>query len=60
VDQSDARHDYRLGTVDGLMMAVVASQVVVRTERGDEMFAVMAERHAQHMLDQRVHELVEH
>lgn len=37
---------YVLGSASGLFMAVLASQIVERTERGDEMFAVMAERHA--------------
>lgn len=37
---------YVLGSVTGFYMAVLASQVVEQTERGDEMFAVMAERHA--------------
>jgi len=37
---------YVLGSATGYFMAVLASQVVERTERGDEMFAVMAERHA--------------
>jgi hypothetical protein len=32
-------------------MAVGASMLVERTERGDAMFMVMAERHAQHALD---------
>lgn len=40
---------YRLGSTTGLAMAVVASMIVVRTERGDEMFSVMAERHAAQM-----------
>lgn len=40
---------YRLGSTSGLAMAVVASMIVVRTERGDEMFSVMAERHAAQM-----------
>jgi hypothetical protein len=51
-------HDHRLGTAGGLLMAVIASQQVARTERGDEMFAVMAERHATHMADQRIGELL--
>ena len=50
----DVRHDYRIGTVTGFVMAVIASQVVTATERGDEMFAVMAERHAQQMIDNDV------
>lgn len=32
-------------------MAVAASMLVERTERGDAMFMVMAERHSQHALD---------
>ena len=43
--------DYRRGTFAGLVMAVGASMLVERTERGDAMFMVMAERHAQHALD---------
>ncbi len=35
---------YRLGAFSGFVMAVNAAMVVERTERGDEMFAVMAER----------------
>jgi hypothetical protein len=42
---------YVLGSASGLFMAVLASQVVERTERGDEMFAVMAERHAAQIRD---------
>lgn len=44
-------HDYILGSASGYVMAVVASQIVGHTERGDEMFCVMAERHAQQMVD---------
>ncbi len=40
---------YVLGSVGGYYMALLASQVVEQTERGDEMFAVMAERHAAQM-----------
>lgn len=50
-ETDDVWHDYRLGSSSGLVMAVIASQVVRRTQRGDEMFAVMAERHAAQMLD---------
>jgi hypothetical protein len=51
VDQPTIVHDYSLGTASGLLMAVVASMIVGRTERGDEMFCVMAERHAAQMRD---------
>jgi aminoglycoside/choline kinase family phosphotransferase len=47
----DCRRDYRRGTFAGLIMAVGASMLVERTERGDAMFMVMAERHTQHALD---------
>ena len=32
-------------------MALAASMLVERTERGDEMFMTMAHRHARHALD---------
>jgi aminoglycoside/choline kinase family phosphotransferase len=44
-------YDYRRGTWGGLIMAIAASMLVERTERGDEMFMVMAHRHARHVLD---------
>lgn len=44
----------RIGTVSALMMAIIASQIVTRTTRGDEMFAVMAERAAAHMADHHI------
>lgn len=39
-----AQDFYRLGAFSGFVMAINAAMVVERTERGDEMFAVMAER----------------
>lgn len=44
-------HDYRRGTWAGLVMAIAASMLVERTDRGDEMFLTMATRHARHALD---------
>jgi hypothetical protein len=41
---------YRWYAFSGLLMAVVASQIVRQEERGDEMFCVMAERHARQAL----------
>ena len=49
---------YRRYALDGLVMAVGASQVVGRTERGDEMFCAMAERSAAHALDAGTLELI--
>ena len=51
--------DYRRGTFAGLMMAVAASMLVERTERGDRMFMAMASRHAQHALDLDALDLVD-
>lgn len=51
VEESAIVHDYSLGSASGLLMAVVASMIVGRTERGDEMFCVMAERHVSQMSD---------
>lgn len=43
--------DYRRATFAGLSVTVVASMLVQQTERGDQMFASMADRHSQHALD---------
>ena len=43
--------DYRIGALSGYFMAVFASMSVERTERGDAMFAVMANRPAQQALE---------
>lgn len=48
---NDCWEAYRRGTFTGLFMAVGASMIVERTERGDEMFLTMAERHAHQVLD---------
>jgi hypothetical protein len=45
------RADSRRDTFAGILMAIVASMVVQRTERGDLMFLTSAGRHAQHALD---------
>jgi aminoglycoside/choline kinase family phosphotransferase len=43
--------DYRRATLAGIIMTVVASQVVAVDERGTEMFGAMAERHFAHAMD---------
>ena len=43
-DEGTLLREYRLQALTGLVMAVTSSMLVERTERGDEMFAVMAER----------------
>ena len=42
---------YRRYSFGGLIMAIVASFLVQRTDRGDEMFITMAVRHARQALD---------
>jgi len=51
VDRDWVERHYRREAISGAVMAVVASQIVGRTERGDEMFVAMARRHARHALD---------
>ncbi|MBU6202372.1 MAG: phosphotransferase [Acidobacteria bacterium] len=48
---SDPWGQYRRQSWAGLIMAVVASVLVQRSERGDEMFVAMANRHAAHADD---------
>ena len=43
--------DYRRYAFAGLIMAMFASMVVTRTDRGDAMFIAMADRAGQHALD---------
>src|SRR3954470_11202726 len=45
------REGYRAGSFSGVLMAIAASMLVERTERGDEMFMTMLARHAQHAID---------
>ena len=43
--------DYRRGAFHGFAVTVIASTIVVETERGNDMFTAMARRHARHALD---------
>lgn len=49
-DAEEIWREYRLYGFSGFLMAIIASMNVGRTERGDEMFAVMAERPALQVL----------
>lgn len=49
---------YRRATFAGLLMAVGASMMVERTDRGDEMFLAMASRHSSHVKDLEAEELI--
>ena len=47
----DCWDGYRKGVFCGFGVTVIASMIVQQTARGDEMFTVMARRHARHALD---------
>ncbi|RDH79257.1 DUF1679 domain-containing protein [Mycolicibacterium moriokaense] len=48
---ADVRDGVRRQAFFGVMMAIISSMLVERTERGDEMFMTMLRRHSQHVLD---------
>ena len=47
----DVRDGVRRQSFFGVMMAIVSSMLVERTERGDQMFMTMLQRHCEHVLD---------
>jgi hypothetical protein len=50
--------EYRRHTFHGVLMAVIAPMLVVRTERGDDMFMTSIARHAQQISDLDAEELL--
>jgi hypothetical protein len=48
---ADVREGVRRQGFFGVMMAIVSSMLVERTERGDRMFMTMLQRHCEHVLD---------
>jgi hypothetical protein len=48
---ADVREGVRRQSFFGVMMAIVSSMLVERTERGDQMFMTMLQRHCDHVLD---------
>jgi aminoglycoside phosphotransferase (APT) family kinase protein len=50
--------EYRRNTFHGVLMAVIAPMLVVRTERGDDMFMTSMARHAQQVIDLRAEDLL--
>jgi hypothetical protein len=48
---ADVRDGVRRQSFFGVMMAIVSSMLVERTERGDAMFMTMLQRHCEHVLD---------
>lgn len=51
VSAADIREGVRHQSFFGVMMAIVSSMLVERTERGDRLFMTLLERHCQHVLD---------
>jgi aminoglycoside/choline kinase family phosphotransferase len=43
--------EYRKFALNGVLAAIAAAMMVKRTDRGDQMFCAMADRHASHALD---------
>lgn len=54
----DVREGVRRQSFAGVMMAIVSSMLVERTERGDELFMTMLERHCEQVLDTDALELL--
>jgi len=48
---AEVREGVRRQSFFGVMMAIVSSMLVERTERGDAMFMTMLQRHCEHVLD---------
>jgi hypothetical protein len=48
---ADVREGVRRQSFFGVMMAIVSSMLVERTERGDAMFMTLLQRHCEHVLD---------
>ena len=51
LDADECWKRYRLHAIAGWHMSVFAAMVVVRTDRGDDMFCTMHDRHGEQMLD---------
>jgi hypothetical protein len=47
----DAWRGYRRFAFGGMVMAIIASMLVTRTDRGDDMFVAMADRGGRHAID---------
>jgi len=51
ISMVDVRDGVRRQSFFGVMMAIVSSMLVERTDRGDAMFMTMLQRHCEHVLD---------
>ena len=48
---AEVREGVRRQSFFGVMMSIVSSMLVVQTQRGDQMFMTMLDRHSSHVLD---------
>lgn len=56
--EEDCWRDYRFGSLWGLIITVLATSMAARTERGDDLFVMMATQHGYQALDHDALELV--
>lgn len=54
----DCWRDYRVGSVWGVVMTVIATMYAAETERGNDMLVAMGNRHGHHALDLQALELL--
>ena len=59
LDWAQCWEAYRRGSFHGLGITVLAAMLVQRTDRGDQLMATMASRHAAHALDLGAHEFLD-
>ncbi len=51
ISADDCWRDYRFGSLWGMVITVIATVLAAKTERGDEMFVAMAQRHGRQAID---------
>jgi hypothetical protein len=59
IEWDDCWRGYRRHGFDGLLMGIIASMLVGRTERGDDMFMAMVNRHGRQLLDLESERLID-
>jgi hypothetical protein len=59
LDWNECWAQYRRYAFAGLIMAIAASMLVEQTDRGDDMFVTMAQRHGRHAIDLEAEQLID-
>ena len=59
IEWDDCWRGYRRHGFDGLLMGIIASMLVGRTDRGDDMFMAMVNRHGRQLLDLEAERLID-